>query len=75
MHEGRPLEDVTFENVTVLNLLEPAVLKASPGNPLHLALKNVTMRWRQGADGKGMFITTPEVNITLENVTIDGFNG
>ena len=75
MHENRPLEDVTFENVQITNLLEPAVLKAAFGNPLTLTLKNVSLNWRQGIPADGMFITTPEVKMVLDNVKIEGFNG
>ena len=74
MHEGRPLKDVTFENVRITNLSEPAVLKATEGNPLTLTLKNVSLGWRQGVPGDGMFITSPEVKMVLDNVKIQGFN-
>lgn len=74
MHEGRPLKDVTFENVRITNLSEPTVLKATEGNPLTLTLKNVSLGWRQGVPGDGMFITSPEVKMVLDNVKIQGFN-
>lgn len=74
MHEARPLEDVTFENVKITNLLEPAVLKATVGNPLTLTLKEVSLNWRQGVPKDGMFITTPEVKMVLDNVKIEGIN-
>ena len=74
MHENRPLEDVTFENVQITNLLEPAVLKAAFGNPLTLTLKNVSLNWRQGVPKDGMFITTPEVKMVLDTVKIEGIN-
>lgn len=75
MHEGRPLEDVTVENVKITNLHEPAVLKATPGNPMTLTMKDVRLNWRQGIPREGMFITSPDVKMVLDNVKIQGFNG
>lgn len=72
--EGKPLEDITFEKVRVTGLLKPSVLAPLPGAPLKARFRDVTMSKREGASGGGMFITTPEVELTLENTLIEGFN-
>ena len=74
MHEARPLWDVTLENVTVHGLSEVAVLTPAAGNPMTLTMKNVEMTWRNGIPAFGMFITTPDVKMVLDNVKIEGFN-
>ena len=74
MHEARPLRDVTLENVTVHGLSEVSVLTPAAGNPMTLTLKNVEMTWRNGIPAFGMFITTPDVKMVLDNVKIEGFN-
>lgn len=73
-HEGRPLEDVTFENVRITGLINPSVLKTTPGNPLSFTLKDVELKWREGLPGQGVFITSPDVKIVLDNAKIEGFN-
>ena len=74
MHEARPLRDVTLENVTVHGLSEVSVLTPAAGNPMTLTMKNVEMTWRNGIPAFGMFITTPDVKMVLDNVKIEGFN-
>lgn len=74
MHEARPLWDVTLENVTVHGLSEVAVLTPAAGNPMTLTMKNVEMTWRNGIPALGMFITTQDVKMVLDNVKIEGFN-
>lgn len=74
MHEARPLWDVTLENVTVHGLSEVSVLTPAAGNPMTLTMKNVEMTWRNGIPALGMFITTPDVKMVLDNVKIEGFN-
>lgn len=74
MHEARPLRDVTLENVTVHGLSEVSVLTPAAGNPMTLTMKNVEMTWRNGIPALGMFITTPDVKMVLDNVKIEGFN-
>ena len=74
MHEARPLRDVTLENVTVHGLSEVSVLTPAAGNPMTLTMKNVEMIWRNGIPAFGMFITTPDVKMVLDNVKIEGFN-
>ena len=74
MHEARPLRDVTLENVTVHGLSEVSVLTPAAGNPMTLTMKNVEMTWSNGIPAFGMFITTPDVKMVLDNVKIEGFN-
>ena len=74
MHEARPLRDVTLENVTVHGLSEVSVLTPAAGKPMTLTMKNVEMTWRNGIPAFGMFITTPDVKMVLDNVKIEGFN-
>ena len=74
MHEARPLRDVTLENLTVHGLSEVSVLTPAAGNPMTLTMKNVEMTWRNGIPAFGMFITTPDVKMVLDNVKIEGFN-
>lgn len=72
--EGHPLTDITLENVKVTGLLEPSALAPMPGAPLTAVFRNVTMTKREGSGGGGMFITTPEVKLTLLNSQIEGIN-
>ena len=74
MHEARPLRDVTLENVTVHGLSEVSVLTAAAGNPISLTKKNGEMTGRNGIPAFGMFITTPDVKMVMDNVKIEGFN-
>ena len=74
MHEARPLKDVTLENVTICGLSEVSVLTPAPGNPMTFTMKNVEMTWRNGIPALGMFVTTPDVKLVLDNVKIEGFN-
>ena len=74
MHEARPLKDVTLENVTVRGLSEVSVLTPAVGNPMTLTMKNVALTWRNGVPAFGMFITTQDVKLVLDNVKIEGFN-
>ena len=74
MHEARPLKDVTLENVTIRGLSEVSVLTPAPGNPMTFTMKNVEMTWRNGIPALGMFVTTPDVKLVLDNVKIEGFN-
>jgi len=73
--DGRPLSDITFENVKITGLLKSAVLKVLPGNPLQAVFRNVTMTFRQGVPAEGLFITSEDVSIMLSNVKMEGFNG
>ncbi len=47
---GTHLSEITFENVTVTNLLRPSCCKADPREPLTVHLKNVRTAWRDGGD-------------------------
>lgn len=73
-HDARPLRDVTFENVTITGLKNPAIFNPVPGNPLCVTLRNVTMGRREGAPEERMFYTSPDVKMILENVKIQGLN-
>ena len=72
--EGHPLEDITLENVKVTGLLKPSALAPMPGAPLKVVFRDVTMTKREGAIQGGLFITAPEVELTLQNTRIEGFN-
>ena len=74
MHDARPLRDVTLENVTIHGLSGPSVLIPAAGNPLTVAMKNVELTWRSGVPAEGMFVTTPDVKLVLDNVKIEGLN-
>lgn len=74
MHDARPLRDLTLENVTMTNFSQPSVLIPEAGNPVTVTMKNATMTWRDGVPEEGMFITTPDVKLVLDNVKIEGFN-
>ena len=74
MHDARPLRDVTLENVSISGLSEASVLTPATGNPLCITMKNVEMTWRNGIPAEGMFITTQDVKLVLDNVKIEGFN-
>ena len=74
MHEARPLKDVTLENVTVHGLSEVSVLTPAAGNPMTFTMKNTELTWRAGVPAFGMFITTADVKLVLDNVKIEGFN-
>ena len=74
MHDARPLRDVTLENVSIHGLSDPAVLIPAAGNPMTLTMKNADMTWRNGVPAEGMFITTPDIKIVLDNVKIEGMN-
>lgn len=73
-HDARPLRNMTFENVKITNLLIPSRLKTTPGNPLTLTLKNVSLTWRQGLPAGGFAVTSPEVKLILDHVDLEGFN-
>ena len=75
MHDARPLRDVTFENVKMTGLAQPAVLTPAAGNPMTLTMKNVELLWRNGVPAEGMFITTPDIKLVLEQTKIEGLNG
>ena len=74
MHDARPLRDLTLENVSIHGLSEPSVLIPAAGNPLKVTMKNVDMTWRSGIPVQGMFITTPDIKLVLDNVKIEGLN-
>ena len=74
-HNGRPLRDITFENVTITGMLGPAVLNPVPGNSLCCTLRNVSWRWREGAKPERVLYTGPDVKLILDNTMIQGFNG
>ena len=74
MHDARPLRDVTFENVTITGLKNPAIFNPVAGNPLQVTLRNVTMTRREEAPSGRMFYTSPDVKLILENATIEGLN-
>lgn len=74
MHDARPLRDLTLENVTLTNMSGPSVLIPDGGNPVTLTMKNASLTWRNGVPAEGMFITTPDVKLVLDNVKIEGMN-
>ena len=74
MHDARPLRDLTLENVTIHGLSAVSVLTPAAGNPLTFTMKNVDLTWRNGIPAEGMFITTPDVKLVLDNAKIEGFN-
>ena len=74
-HDARPLRDVTFENVTVTGLKQPAIFNPVSGNPLWVTMRNVTMGRRADAQMDRMLYTSPDVKLVLENTIIEGLNG
>ena len=74
MHDSRPLKDLTLENVSIRGLSEASVLIPVAGNPMAITMKNVDISWRKGVPAEGMFITTSDVKLVLDNVRIEGFN-
>lgn len=69
--EGHPLTDITMENVKVTGLLKPSALAPMPGAPLRAVFRDVTMAKREGAPEGGLFVTTEDVELLLENTKTD----
>ena len=74
LHDARPLRDLTLENVRMTGFSGPSVLIPAAGNPLTVTMKNASLTWRNGVPAEGMFITTNDVKLVLDNATIEGLN-
>ena len=73
-HDARPLRDITFENVRITGMRNPAILNPVPGNPLCCTLRNVSWTWRECAAPERVFYTAEDVKLVMENVKIQGLN-
>lgn len=73
-HDGRPLRDITFENVTITGMLRLGILNPVPGNYLCCTMRNVSLSWREGEKPEQILYTGPDVKLVLENVKLQGFN-
>ena len=74
MHDARPLRDITFDNVTITGMLQPAIFNPVAGNPLAVTMRNVNWSWREDAKPDRICYTGPDVKMILENTKIQGFN-
>lgn len=71
---NRSLDNITFENCSFEQLSDPIVADCPENEPLSITLKNCTVKARKGAE-EHPFLSGKNVRaLTLENVSVEGFN-
>ncbi|MBQ7339035.1 MAG: right-handed parallel beta-helix repeat-containing protein [Clostridia bacterium] len=66
LESGAYLGDLTLENVKITNLAHPADIRPSEKVPLTVTLKNVSVDFRRGAIGGGLFPDVPALRVVTE---------
>ena len=71
---NRSLDSVTYENCVFEDILDPIVAECPDNETLAITLKNCTVKARKGAENQP-FLSGKNVRaLTLENVSVEGFN-
>jgi len=70
----RPLQDITFENITAEDLSMPLSCYGGAELPVELTMKNIRVRMRNGAQYPSFINLCNFFRVTMENVEIENFH-
>ena len=72
---NRSLDNITFENCSFEDILDPIVLESPEEEPFSLvAMKNCTIKAREGAEDHPFLAGKNVKKLLLENVKVEGFD-
>ncbi len=71
---NRSLDNITFENCSFEELLDPIVADCPDGETLAITLKNCTVKAREGAEDHPFLSGKNVRSLILENVSAEGFD-
>jgi len=71
----RPLRDITFKNIKVIDVSMPLTLYGTETNKVELIMKNMSVRMRKGASVSEFIRACNYERISIDEMSIEGFDG